>query len=362
MKKLILLIHIFILTTVFYSCESNDATITDNTPVSTVPQLLSPGNNSTVATLEPSFDWVDLPNSNQYRLQLSLNPGFNSILLDTSGLTVSEFSLSGSSLNDSSSYYWRVNGINSSDTSGWSSPFSFSTSLESINATNKILIELFTNTSCIPCVEANTYLDEVFNLNGVTSNDANVVIIRYHTTLFAGDPFYLYNTSDQNARMSYYPNSAIVNPRTFLLGTYIGNFSAAAWTNKFNEKLAETRTYALKLTNTYDSLTRNGNIEVKIKQVSGPVLNDLVFHIVLTENYIQYNAPNGETHFDNTFRDFITPASGQAFTVSPGQTNVFANNPYSIAPVINQNNADIIVMVQAATSREVMATEIISVK
>ena len=55
--------------------------------------------------------------------------------------------------------------------------------------------------------------------------------------------------------MAFYPNSAIVNPRTFLLGVYMGNFSAASWTNKLNEMLADTRTYAIKLTNIYDSVS-----------------------------------------------------------------------------------------------------------
>lgn len=362
MKKLILIFHVLLIAVVFYSCESNDSPVANNNPAPTVPQLLSPGNNSTVSTLQPTFDWVDFPNSTDYKLQVSLNSAFSSLILDTSGLTVSSFSLSANLLNDSSSYFWRVKGVNVSDTTGWSSSFSFSTSLESINATNKILVELFTNTSCIPCVEANTYLDEVFSLQGVTSNDANVVIIRYHTTLFAGDPFYLYNTPDQNARMAYYPNSAVVNPRTFLQGVYLGAFSASAWTNKLNDKLAETRTYAIKLTNTYDSVSRSGNIDMKVKQISGPVINDLVYHVVLTENFIQYTAPNGETHFDNTFRDFITPATGQPFTVSPGETKSFSSNPYSVSTAINQNNADITVIIQATNTREVLATEIVKVK
>lgn len=362
MKKLILFFHFLLIATVFYSCESNDSPVTTNNPAPTVPQLLSPGDNSTVSTLQPVFDWVDFPNSTEYKLQISANSAFSNLIIDTSGLTVSSYTLADNLLNDSSSYYWRVKGTNVTDTTGWSSSFSFSTSLESINATNKVLVELFTNTSCIPCVEANTYLDEIFTLQGVTINDANVVIIRYHTTLFAGDPFYLYNTPDQNSRMAFYPNSAVVNPRTYLLGGYLGAFSASAWTNKLNEKLSETRTYAVKLTNTYDSVSRSGNIDMKIKQISGAVINDLVFHIVLSENYIQYAAPNGETHFDNTFRDFVTPATGQPFTISPGETKSFSSNPYSVASAINQNNADITVIVQATSTREVFATEIVKVK
>ncbi|MDQ3019798.1 MAG: hypothetical protein M3R36_04395 [Bacteroidota bacterium] len=363
MKKIISILQVFLITIIFYSCESNDSPVTDNTPVATVPQLLSPENNSTVSTLEPTFDWVDLPNASNYKLQVSANSSFNNLILDTSGLTSSNYNAQGNILNDSNSYYWRVKGISSSDTTDWSNSFSFSTSIESINATNKVLVEIFTNTSCVPCVQANTYLDEIYNLSGVTSNDANVLLLRVHTTLFAGDPFYLYNTTDNDARMAFYPNSAIVNPRTYLLGTFMGNFSSAPWTNKINEKLADTRTYAIKLTNTYDPVSRSGNINIKIKQVSGAVVNDLVYHLAVAENEIAYSAPNGETFFSNTLRDLITPPTGQPFTISPGQTNSY-NQSYNIDTQINQNLTDLVVFIQRNNNsgREVLAVEKISLK
>lgn len=363
MKKTILIFYIFLSAVIFYSCESNDSPVTNNTPAPDVPVLLVPDNNSTVSTLQPAFDWQDFPNAVNYKLQVANDPAFNGLILDTAGLTLSYCNSPSNILNDSDSYYWRVKAVAAADTTAWSGVYSFSTSVESINATNKILIELFTNTSCIPCVEANTYLDEIYNLNGVTNNDANVVILRYHTTLFANDPFYLYNTTDNNARMTFYPNSAIVNPRTYLLGTFIGNFSSSAWTNKINEKLVDTRTYAIKLTNTYDTVTRSGNLNVKIKQISGAVFNDLVFQIAVSENEIHYNAPNGETVFDNTFRDFITPPAGQPFTISPGQTNSY-DQSYNIDNAINQDRADLTVFVQRNnnTGKDVFAVEKVSLK
>jgi len=363
MKKTILIFQIFFAAVFFYSCESNDTPLTNNTPAPEVPQLLTPANNSTISTLQPEFDWQDFPNAVSYNLQVAADAGFTVLILDTNGLTLSFCDVSGNILNDSDSYYWRVNALLAADTTAWSSIYSFSTSLESINATNKVLLELFTNTSCLPCVEANTYLDEIYNLSGVTSNDANVVILRYHTTLFANDPFYLFNETDNNARMTFYPNSAIVNPRAYLLGIFMQNFSSSTWTNKLNEKLADTRTYAVKLTNTYDSVSRNGSINIKIKQISGAVFNDLVYQVAVSENEIQYNAPNGETVFDNTFRDFITPPTGQPFTISPGQTNSYNHN-YNLDNAINQDHADITVFVQRnnTTGKDVFAVEKVKVK
>lgn len=227
--------------------------------------------------------------------------------------------------------------------------------------TNKVLIELFTNTSCIPCVEANQYLDGVHDLEGITNNDTNVIIIRYHTTLYAGDPFYLYNTADNNARMAYYPNSAIVNPRTYLLGIFMGNFAASTWTNKINEELGETRSFGVVLANTYDTASRTGRVTIGINQSTGSSYNDIVYHAAIIENGIQYSAPNGETHFENTLRDLITPPEGQPFTINAGQTSNFELN-YNIDPVINQNNAAIVVFVQRLSTREVFGVEEIKVR
>lgn len=222
--------------------------------------------------------------------------------------------------------------------------------------TNKVLVELFTNTSCIPCVEANQYLDAIKNLQGITNNDTNIIIIRYHTTLFAGDPFYLYNEADNNARMSYYPNSAIVNPRTFLLGTFMGNYSSAPWTNKLNEKLIASRPLAITLVNSYDTTARSGNLTVNITQPQGVNYTDLVYHIAISENEIPYAAPNGETHFNNTFRKFITPAAGQTFEIGSGQTISF-NKSYNIASAINQHKTELVAFVQISGTKEILAVE-----
>jgi len=330
---------------------------------SNVPSLILPEDNSIETTITPKFLWSNVVNSTGYHLQVSLNPSFSTNELEVSGLINSQYTPPKFVLAENSLYYWRVKAYKNNDSSSWSVPYTFQISLDTINPTSKVLVELFTNTSNIPCVEANNYLDAIYNLNGITSNDANVVILRYHTTLFANDPFYLYNVTDNNARMTFYPNSAIVNPRAYLLGLFMGNFSSSTWTNKLNEKLAETRTYAIKLTNTYDSVSRNGSINIKIKQISGAVFNDLVYQVAVSENEIQYNAPNGETVFDNTFRDFITPPSGQPFTISPGQTNSYDHN-YNIDNAINQDHADITVFVQRNnnTGKDVLAVEKIKLK
>jgi len=356
-NKKFLFLPIMLTALIFYSCESNDSPVNNNANIPTnIPGLLAPANNSIISTLQPLFDWTDVSSSVSYILQISRNQNFTDMILDTSDLTVSQYSPSSPDfLNDSSSYYWRVRAVFSADTGEWATAYTFSTLLESINPTNKVLVEIFTNTSCIPCVETNRYFDDIHDLRGITSNDNSVVIIRTHTTLFAGDPFYLYNTTDNSARMIYY-NAAAVNPRTFLLGVNLGSFTASAYTNKLNEKLASNRTFAIALNNSYDTVSRSGNLSIRIKQVSGAVVNDLVYHFAVTENELIYAAPNGESRFENTLRDLVTPPDGQPFPISPGQTKSYSNS-YTIDNVINDRHVDLTVFVQSVSTKEVFAVE-----
>ena len=219
-------------------------------------------------------------------------------------------------------------------------------------STNKVLVELFTNTSCIPCVAANQYLDAVTN--------PNVIIMRVHTTLYPNDPFYLYNTTDNGERQTYY-NSANANPKGFLLGTFMGNYNANNWTNSLNAQLEATRKMGIVINRGYDTISRAGNLNVAISQNSGTTVSDVVVHIAITENGLIYNAPNGETHFEQVLRDLITAPGGDALNISPGQTLSFPKS-FTIPPAINDRNASIIVFTQSISSKEIFGVETVTLR
>jgi hypothetical protein len=358
-KKIYLsFITLVIIPVVFFSCESNDSILFPVNDPGSTPVLLVPSDNSTISTQSPEFDWADVQQAAAYIFQLANDASFNNIILNEE-VNVSAYTLTTNILNDSSNYFWRVSSILSTgDTSAWSSSFSFSIVLSSISPTKKILVELFTNTSCVPCVDVNHYLDGIHERLGITSNDADVIIIRSHTTLFSGDPFYEYNPVDNAARMNYY-NAASFNPRSFLLGSNLGPFSTS-WTNNLNQRLNNFRTFAIAIENNYNASNRTGNVSLKVKQESGNNVSDLVLHVAVVENNISYNAPNGETRFNNTLRDLVTPPDGQPINITAGQTNTYDLN-YSIDIIINEIETDIIVFVQSVSTKEVFAVEKIKV-
>ena len=93
------------------------------------PILLSPQNNSTGVSFIPLFDWDDTPTAQIYRLQISQNSSFNTIILDSGNITVSQLQCPYFYLNTSTNYFWRVNATNSNgaSTSNWSEVFNFTT-------------------------------------------------------------------------------------------------------------------------------------------------------------------------------------------------------------------------------------------
>lgn len=93
------------------------------------PNLLLPANSSVNQSFTPFFDWDDPPTATTYRLQISSNPGFTSLLYDTSGINISEKQCPPMVLNTNTQYYWRVNASNSNgfSTSDWSAVFNFTT-------------------------------------------------------------------------------------------------------------------------------------------------------------------------------------------------------------------------------------------
>jgi hypothetical protein len=127
MKYKIFLV-IFIGTIIFQSCKDDAPVETpgSNPQNPSAPVLLSPSNESTVQSLTPTLDWEDFPSATSYRLQVSLDANFaGTIVLDTSGLSVSNHSIRQGILTTNVYYYWRVNASTPSGISGWSSIWRF---------------------------------------------------------------------------------------------------------------------------------------------------------------------------------------------------------------------------------------------
>lgn len=220
---------------------------------------------------------------------------------------------------------------------------------------SKVLLELFTNTSCAFCIYPGLYLNDIDSLKGITINDTNVIIIRCHTTLFPNDPFHNFNPAANLARQNYY-NAGLYNPVAYLKGVQMPGFNASSWTNLINQELAKTNPVSINIVCTFDTLSRNGNLNVTVGQLSGSQLSDLRLFIVVTEGHLPYNAPNGETMFENVLRDILSSENGDSFSILPGQSISFYKD-FTLRSGINPYNSQIIVFVQNYSTQAIYGVE-----
>lgn len=115
--------------------QSNQGTIFKTTtggvfPPPPQPTLLLPINNSTGISLTPLLDWNDITYVLNYRIQVSTDALFNSILWDTNGVVPSQVFIPTNKLTGLTQYFWRINATNVTGTGPWSSIWSFTTILQ----------------------------------------------------------------------------------------------------------------------------------------------------------------------------------------------------------------------------------------
>ena len=93
------------------------------------PVLSLPSNNSVDQPFLPFFDWDDAPTADFYRIQVSTNSSFSTVLLDSSNILVTNMQSPYFYFTTGTNYYWHVNATNSNgvSTSDWSTTFTFRT-------------------------------------------------------------------------------------------------------------------------------------------------------------------------------------------------------------------------------------------
>jgi len=84
-----------------------------------VPVLITPANYEDSIEANSSFTWTNVPNAIHYRIQISDDPSFQNVLVDTTGGTATLYN-NFNKLILSTDYLWRVMAVSSTNTSGWS--------------------------------------------------------------------------------------------------------------------------------------------------------------------------------------------------------------------------------------------------
>src|SRR5258706_283816 len=89
--------------------------------------LTAPANGATGVPLLPTLTWAAATGAATYTLDVSLDPGFSTLVASQSGLVTPTF-VPGAPLTGGTNYYWRVTAVNpGGSTLATGAPFSFLT-------------------------------------------------------------------------------------------------------------------------------------------------------------------------------------------------------------------------------------------
>jgi len=226
----------------------------------------------------------------------------------------------------------------------------------------KTLFEFFSNSNCLPCINAHRYfIEPLTQQSGVTINDSSVILISFQVNFpNPADSLYWANQPENQARANYYNHPAA--PAGFLDGTGMGAFSSGEWSREVNAEMMTTKFLNITLSDSYDSASRNGSVTANVLTQSSVTTTDNVIHIVLVENDVPYiSAPNGITQYEYVMRDMITDSTGAPITLSQGQTTTFTQS-YTVGSRWNDSECYLVVFIQSYSTKKVYGVERIKIK
>ena len=172
---------------------------------------------------------------------------------------------------------------------------------------SKILMELFTATTCGPCLPQNTTLNRYLDpTSAVYAGDLadEWILLRYHVWWPSpGDPYYDWNQQPVINREAYYDVGYV--PHMYTNGNIDSAGTASTWRLNARAAVNQPTFFKIDISGNRDGFNISGNVQVTssadISDVSGFKL-----YVAVTHDNSIYNAPNGQTVFDQTFVDFLS--------------------------------------------------------
>ena len=215
-----------------------------------------------------------------------------------------------------------------------------------VNAQNRfVLLENFTNTGCGYCADDDVALDQL-----TEQHYDEFVAVRYHTSWPDGsDPYYRFNTFENNARKNYYNVAGVPTTKVdgYLTATSPNSFYNLIVTRSNMESPLE-----IDIDGTYDDDTREGTLNITLRAIDDAYWDSLYLRIALTESDLFFHAPNGNDWHHQTMRDMIPNANGINFDMSFGDTLEFSQD-FAVNQQLASDNCELVVWVQSDYIKEV---------
>ena len=219
-----------------------------------------------------------------------------------------------------------------------------------------ILAESYSQASCGPCASYNPGFSTLLD-----NNTSKIVAIKYQVSWPGYDPMYNQNTSEIDARTSYYSITSV--PKRVMDGTVgaLGAPTVAADQTAINNRFAVDSPVSMTISHTIAPGFATADITVSITSPNIWNPSNTVLQLAMIEKQITFtSAPgsNGETEFHNVMRKMYPNASGTPVVASNfssvGGTQTFTFTNVAIPSYIyDLNQIGFIAWVQNNTTKEV---------
>lgn len=229
-----------------------------------------------------------------------------------------------------------------------------------------VLGELFTSTTCPPCVTGNAILNGI-----VSSSGKYLAVVRYHMYWPSpgNDPFYHNNKTDNNNRRGFYGVNSV--PQLVVDGTVQGD--SDTWATTIDDRHDLASPLAMKAYRTFTSsayLASQGTGKTLVAITNeGDSSYTLKLYGALTESDVDYTGTNGDPTHHQVMLDMLPYAFGSDVTLEPGKTlfEVFdyaANDSidildFTLEPtgeqhIVDASNCDLVFWCQNFSTKEVI--------
>jgi thiol-disulfide isomerase/thioredoxin len=231
--------------------------------------------------------------------------------------------------------------------------FSVLTLTIKLNAGDRMMIiEFFTSSTCGPCASNNPYLTAFVN----GTDPDRIAAIGFHMSWPSpgNDPMYLHNSSENDARRSYYGINSIPQSQFDGLITVYSPYSQALFQGYYDSRkdILSPVTIIVRDSLYGDSVLTRISVYCET-MLSSPTATLL---IGVYENAVHYTYPpgtNGEKDFNWVMRKMLPNASGTPITLTPGSLQTFEHR-YKMNPVWVASEMRTVAYIQTGSTKEVL--------
>lgn len=244
---------------------------------------------------------------------------------------------------------WASNINGNADLNNSNDTIHFSATVVDTLTLRKTCMEVYTSSTCVPCVAGNQNMEQ-----NIIPNITNYTVIKYQQDFPGnGDPYA--NTESVNRRGYYGINSI---PRMEIDGQWDGN-AASLTIPIFDSYQQEPSFMEIGIQNATVTGT-NITVGATIKPLINYVGNSFRYHVVIVEKTTYGNvATNGETQFENVMMN-MHPTENGTTVASLTQNNVINVNytiPMATTNVEQYGDLKVVVFVQDESTKKILQSE-----